>query len=193
MGKDTKEEQENFHITLEQASELGLLDKPDLTHTLFFDDEINSETVQRLINELNNYSTIDLFFTTEGGNLSVMEALIHYLNSRKDDITIILTEEICSAGTFLLTDFEGNIKISKSLDFILFHIADRMTYTSRKNALNMKELGKQLKVLNEELIDKYTTLGLTTSEIRKFKAGYDVILYRKDFHRLNIKNTIKDE
>ncbi len=187
MNQELEETKEIVELTLEQVKELGLLEEPEKKYTYLFDNEINQETVQELISILHNYSTIDLFFTTEGGYTTAMEVLISYLNSRKEDITIILTNEICSAGTFILTDFEGCIKLSKNLDFIMFHLVDRMGYTLRKGILNKKQLTAQLKESNIELIEKYTALGLTSQEIKKFKSGDDVILYKKDFHRLNIK------
>jgi hypothetical protein len=33
---------------------------------------------------------------------------------------------------------------------------------------------------------KFLDLGLTKSEIKEYKEGKDVVLYRKDFNRLNI-------
>ncbi len=192
--QDTVEVQEEETITmsLEEALEQGLLDdllphQSEARHTQIFDEDINVDSVQKLINELNNYSKIDLFFSTVGGQLTAMEALIHYLNSRKEDIAIYLTEEICSAGTFLLTDFEGELYLSENLDFILFHMGDRLMYSNRKSgAVSKKELMKQLKAINKTLTAKFEKLGLTPQEVKKFKQGYDVILYRKDFHRLNI-------
>lgn len=187
-----EQEEEIITISLEEAFKAGLLDEvipqqPNARHTQIFDEEIHTETVQKLINELNNYNKIDLFFATNGGQLTAMEALIHYLNTRKEDIVIYLTEEICSAGTFLLTDFEGELHLSPNLDFILFHLGDRLTYTNRKSGLiSKKELQKQLKFINKVRTKQFQALGLTEKEIKKYKAGYDVVLYRKDFYRLKI-------
>lgn len=155
-------------------------------HVQIFEDDICAETVQGLINELNNYTKIDLFFSTNGGEAASMEALIHYLNGRKEDITIYLTNEICSAGTFLLVYFEGCVLISKNLDFILFHSIDRAMLSRRKSPVSRVELLKQLDELNLETVERFRKLGLTEKEIKRYKAGHDVILYRKDFSRLNI-------
>lgn len=155
-------------------------------HVHFFNDEISPESVQGLINELNNYNEIDLFFATNGGDRCAIEVLIHYLNSRKEEITIYLTGEICSAGTYLLTDFQGELKISENLDFILFHLIDRYMSVSKKGEISKIELKKQLKELNVKDTNKFKKLGLTDKEIKRYTAGYDIILYQKDFHRLNI-------
>lgn len=179
--------QEAVQITLEEAKELLLLDQ---RHTIIFNDTIKTDTVNDFINELSNFTLVDIFFSTEGGEMSAMNALLQYLNKRKDDFKIILTDEICSAGTFILTDFEGEIEISRGLDFILFHLIDRIMYTKRVGEISKIQLAKQLKDLNQELAEKYSKLGLSSKEISRFKSGRDVILYRKDFHRLNIN---KDE
>jgi len=185
-------QEEVITMTFEEAMENGLLDgliphAPQNRHTQIFDEEIDSETVQKLINELNNYAQIDLWFSTPGGSLSAMNAFTHYLNSRKDDITIYLHDGLASAGTFVLTDFLGEVIITDDLDYILFHLADRMAFTRRKDkGLNMAELGRQLDVINDKRCAKYRTLGLTELELAKYNKGKDVILYRKDFHRLNL-------
>ena len=184
-------QEEMITISLEEAMEQGLLDgimsQPSIRHTQIFDEEIDSETVQKLINELNNYPTIDLWFSTPGGSLSAMNAFTHYLNSRREDITIYLHDGLASAGTFVLTDFEGEVIITEDLDYILFHLADRMAFTRRKDrGLNMAELGRQLDVINDKRCAKYRALGLTELELAKYNKGKDVILYRKDFHRLNL-------
>ena len=187
------EQEQVITMSFEEAMEAGVLDgliphsAPQPRHTQIFDEEIDSETVQKLINELNNYTAIDLWVSTPGGSLAAMGALVHYLNKRKEDITIYLHDTLASAGTFLLTDFEGELVITEDLDFILFHLADRMAYTRRKDkTLNMAELGRQLDIINSKRCAKYRELGLTEAEITKYNKGKDVILYRKDFHRLNI-------
>lgn len=177
---EIKEEQ--VTISLEEAKQLLFLDQ---RHTLIFNNTITTETVNELINELSNFTLVDIFFSTEGGEMSAMNALLQYLNKRKEDFKIILTDEICSAGTFILTDFEGEIEISKGLDFILFHLIDRIMYTKRVGELSKFQLAKQLKTMNEELAEKYIKLGLNTKEINRFKSGRDVVLYQKDFNRLN--------
>lgn len=178
---EIKEEQ--VTISLEEAKELLFSEQ---RHTLIFNDIITTDTVNELINELSNFTLVDIFFSTEGGEMSAMNALIQYLNKRKDDFKIILTDEICSAGTFILTDFEGEIEISKGLDFILFHLIDRVMYTKRVVEISKLQLAKQLKTMNEVLANKYIKLGLNTKEIKRFNSGRDVVLYQKDFHRLNL-------
>lgn len=151
-----------------------------------FDNSIDWESVQELIDILAQHEKIDLFFTTEGGEIAEVRVLIHYLNTRKEDIDIYLTDVIMSAGTFLLTDFEGKIIITDSLDCILFHKTDRQVYTRRQQFVSIPILLEQLDKDNELMAKKFLDLGLTKSEIKDYKEGKDVVLYRKDFNRLKI-------
>jgi ATP-dependent protease ClpP protease subunit len=151
-----------------------------------FDNPIDWESVQELIDILALHEKIDLFFTTEGGEIAEVRVLIHYLNTRKDDIDIYLTDVIMSAGTFLLTDYQGKIILTESLDCILFHKTDRQVYTRRQQFISIPILLEQLDNDNELMAKKFLDLGLTKSEIKEYKEGKDVVLYRKDFNRLNI-------
>lgn len=151
-----------------------------------FDNPIDWESVQELIDILSQHEKIDLFFTTEGGEIAEVRVLIHYLNTRKDDIDIYLTDVIMSAGTFLLTDYQGKITLTESLDCILFHKTDRQVYTRRQQFVSIPILLEQLDNDNELMAKKFLDLGLTKSEIKEYKEGKDVVLYRKDFNRLNI-------
>ncbi len=159
--------------------------KEETRHTILFNDEITFESVQELINSMSNYNAIDLFFATNGGSPCAIEALLNYLNWRKDKIVIHLTDRICSSGVDILTCFEGKIILSKNLDYIIFHIVDRSLYTLR-TPFEHKELINQLKEENERELKVLKALGLNEKELKTYKSGKDVILYRRDFSRLNI-------
>lgn len=158
----------------------------DNRYTYHFSDPIDGESVQELIDILSLHEKIDLFFSTEGGEIVETKILLHYLNSRKDDIDIYLTDIIMSAGAFLLTDYQGKIIITDSLDCVLFHKTDRQVYTRRQQFISIPTLLEQLDEDNEEMAKKFLKLGLTKSEIKDYKEGKDVVLYRKDFKRLKI-------
>lgn len=161
---------------------LNMEDNP--RYVYHFDDTISLDSVQGLIDTLALHDKIDLFFTTEGGEIVETKVLIHYLNSRKDDIDIYLTDVIMSAGAFLLTDYQGKLIVTDSLDCILFHKIDRQVYTRRQQFISIQTLLEQLDNDNEILAKKFLKLGLTKSEVKDFREGKDVVLYRKDFSRL---------
>lgn len=157
--------------------------------TLFFDAPISSETVNDLIYLFkNNKRPIDLFISTPGGEMAAARVLINHINKNMDDINIYLTGTICSAGTFFLTDCTKPVFVTEDLLFLLFHTIDMPQETmTRKEDISSKELKKQLDIDNKVLAEKYQKLGLTDKEIKSFFKGEEVVLYRKDFHRLNIE------
>lgn len=148
----------------------------------YFSDEITVESVNSLISTLEVFEDeIVLYFSTVGGDPSAMQFLIDFLNSRKEKLTIILTNQVCSAGTLLLTDFEGTVKLDvDNLDFILFHLADRTTYNLRK--IQHKEVEKQDIEYNKIVGKKIKEKGfLTKKQLKRFFKGEDVAVYKKQF------------
>ena len=155
-------------------------------YTYYFNDEINMESVQGLIDVLVNYSAVDLFFTTYGGEGSTMRILIHFINNHPD-IKIYLINHIMSAGTFFLIGCDKEVILHDELEIILFHMGDREVEGQfRKRKINSDILYEQLKFQNEEMGKKFEKLGLTKKEMKMYNDGDDVILYKKDFHRLKI-------
>jgi ATP-dependent protease ClpP protease subunit len=156
-------------------------------YTYIFDDDIDQETIQNCIDTIHMHPEVDLFFSTQGGETCMMDAFINYLNLRQKEITVHLTDAVASAGTFLLTDFKGEIVITENLEWIMFHQTDRLTYSNRKSFFNESVLKKQLIEYNNKYSKKFQELGLTDKEIKAYNSGKDVFLYRKDFNRLNLK------
>jgi hypothetical protein len=156
-------------------------------YTYIFDDEITQETIQDCIDAIHIHPEVDLFFSTQGGETCMMDAFINYLNLRQEEITIHLTDVLASAGAFLLTDFKGEIIITDNLEWIMFHKADRLTYSNRRSFFNETILKKQLDEYNNKYSKKFQELGLSDKEIKAYNSGKDVFLYRKDFNRLNLK------
>lgn len=160
-----------------------------MTNTYYYDNSINIDSVQELIDKLDSYNgKIDLFFETTGGTIDVMYYLIHYLNNRKQDITIYLIGEICSAGTLLLTEFKGKLVLHKNLEYILFHKWDRRIYTLRKtNSVDSSKLISFTDEDNKNFVKKMKKLGLTKEQIKIYNEGKNVVIYRDDFHKLKLK------
>lgn len=160
--------------------------EPFVRYVHYFNNEITPETVQELIGILSAVPSVDLFITTPGGELPSVKVLLHFINQHPD-IKIFLTGYIASAGTFFLTECDKEVYITEDLDWMLFHMGDRnFGGRFRKEPLNMDILYSQLKESNEVFANKFKRLGLTSKEIKDFLKGEDVILYKKDFHRLKI-------
>lgn len=157
-----------------------------MRYTYYFNDEIDKEPVQELIDILVQMEAVDLFVTTPGGSAWSMDVLMHAINQHPD-INIYLTGYIASAGTFFLTDCTQPVYLHDNLEWILFHQGDRPVEGEfRKNPLDRHELYANLKKVNDEWAAKYKKLGLNSKEIKRYNEGDDVVLYKKDFNRLKI-------
>jgi hypothetical protein len=157
-------------------------------YSYYFDDDININSVNGLVEKLQAVEgKIELWFSTNGGQKDPMVYLISYLNSRREDITITLSNRICSAGTLLLSDFKGDIKIDEGLDFILFHAFDRESYSIRKDWEVLDSiLTEQDLEGNKIFAKKLEKRGiLTNKQIKQFFKGKSIVLYRKDFKNLH--------
>lgn len=159
---------------------------------VYFQDTIDNNTVSELVDKISSCtSKINLYFSTEGGLTNPMFFLIDYLNSIKDRVTVTLTDEVLSAGTFILAYFEGKIKIDKNLDIVMFHVADRLGYRFRKEqgGIDLKELDKQTRKSNKEFIDIIKNKGLISEkQYKEYLKGKDVFIYPKQFLKWNIGN-----
>lgn len=155
-------------------------------HSYFFNQDIKLNTINELVDRLQDVKgKINLFFSTNGGNLDPMRYLIQFLNYRKKDITITLTDRLVSAGVLLLTDFDGKIVINEGLDFILFHMWDRESYSLRVDTvISDKILTKQDKEGNLIFAEKLKNKGLLNDkQIKQFLQGKDVVLYKDTFNK----------
>lgn len=155
-----------------------------------FDDDIDTETVSTLVDKLQGVDgKINLWFSTNGGEITAMLFLIDFLNSRKKDIEIVLSCRLISAGTIILTNFKGKIILDEQLDFILFHCNDRQSYSIRDNndPVCNKILTSQDIERNIIFIKKIKNKGLLTDkQLKQFSKGKDVVVYREQFKTWDI-------
>ena len=148
----------------------------------FFDREISVESVNEVISILQNEEKINLYFSTNGGSPSAMMLLIEFLNSRDTEITLI--DSLMSAGTLLFTDFTGKITISDGLDFIMFHMFDRESYSLRKGFVDEKKITKQDFEGNVNFAKKLKKKGLLTEkQVKQFLKGKDIFAYKDTINK----------
>lgn len=156
------------------------------THYHLFSDNIEIEPINNLVDKLKGLDgKVRLYFSTYGGHTFVMNYLLDYLNSRKEDITIILTNKVHSAGTDILTDFLGKIEVQQ-IDTILFHLADRETLNFRKDdyTSSAKKLKKQDKKYNKHYIKKLKNKNLLTEQqLQQLSKGKNVVVYEKQIKK----------
>jgi hypothetical protein len=162
----------------------------------FFNDKINIDNINTLIKTIDVNENVTLYFSTSGGSPMAADYLIDFLNTKKDNITIVITNQLQSCGVNLLLDFLGNIELDLDhLDFILFHIADREMYSLRKDSYNenIKKIKEQDKEYNEKTYRKIKDKKLLTAkQLLDFKKGKDVYVYKSQFINWNIKTLTND-
>ena len=154
----------------------------------YFNNEITTESVNELVDKLSQAEDeINLWFSTNGGQSSAMTFLINYFNSVSDRLTITLTNDVWSAGTQILYDYTGKIELDlEDLDTILFHCADRETYSFRKDSTitDRKMLVKQDKEYNQKTAEKIKKKKLLTGkQLKDFIKGKDVVVYKEQFKK----------
>lgn len=148
-----------------------------LEHTVIFNDDINLTTVQNLIDKINQYSFVNLYFSTDGGHCTDMRILVNFLNHRyeNDSLKLILCDEVQSAGTLILLNYKGPIFIDISFRFFMFHSFDIEMSTSRPYPGD-KIAKEMLDIRNEEYFENLLKLGLTKLDIKKIKDGDEVYI-----------------
>ena len=147
----------------------------------FFSQDITIDNINSLVEKLeSSEGKFNLYFATDGGSPSAMEFLIQYMNTRKDEIEVTLTDAVMSAGTKILTDFNGKINISDGLDVIMFHMWDRESYSLRKGFVDDRLLTAQDFEENKKFAKKLRKKNLLNDkQIKKFLSGKDVFVYKK--------------
>lgn len=152
-------------------------------NTVLFEDSINIESVQELIERLSVDVPTDLFFCTEGGVVKDMNALIHHLN-KMEELTVYLTGEVASCGTFLLLTCKHPIKITEDLVAMTFHQIDIMSYNLRQTSVE-KGIVKMCKEDNDQIANSFLTAGiLTPKQVKEFNRGKDVTILRNELKKL---------
>ncbi len=152
----------------------------------YFKQEISTESVNNLVEKLEQAEgEINLYFSTNGGDSTAMSFLINFFNSIADRLTITLTNDVWSAGTQVLYEYKGKIKLDlDELDSVLFHSVDRETYNFRKdsNICDTKMLIKQDKEYNLKVAEKIKQKKLLTEkQLKDFLKGKDVVVYKEQF------------
>ena len=148
-----------------------------IEHTVIFNEDISPVTAQNLIDKINQYSYVNLYFSTNGGHCTDMRILIDFLNHRyeNDSLKLILTNEVQSAGTLILLNYKGPIFMDISFRFFMFHSFDVEMSTSRPYPGD-KIAKEMLDIRNEEYFTNLLKLGLTKADIKKIKDGDEVYI-----------------
>lgn len=164
---------------------ISYMDK--LEHTIIFNDEITHKKIQTLIEYINTYEFVNLYFATNGGRLDIMSILIDFLNYRNKlkSIRVILFDFIGSAGSLILTQYKGTVYTS-GLRAIMLHAPDISANIIRKDTFQ-KGMEQLLEDTNNLYYKDLIKLGVTDDEIAQIKKGDDIYLFKKDILKLKRK------
>ena len=156
----------------------------------YFNDDINVETVNNLLDKLSGFEDkIDLYFSTYGGEMSPMDFLVKCLNTFGERLTVTLTDTVMSAGVKILTDYTGKLKIDYgNLDCVMFHCTDRESYNFRVDVgVSNTILKKQDAQTNVKFAQRIKAKGLLTDkQLKQFNQYKDVIVYKEQIATWNL-------
>lgn len=154
-------------------------------HTVIFNSTITPDNVADLIDEMNQYPFVNLYFSTDGGNINEMNILIDFLNYRykNDSLKLILYDFVASAGTLILFDYDGPIFLQKYFRGFMFHAPDITIGTIRQGVFGAKSK-ELLTIMNNDIYAQCLAIGLTKSDIEKMKKGEDVYVWYDNIHKL---------
>ena len=156
----------------------------NVPYVKLFEDDISPTTVQDLIDDIHDHDNVRLYFSTDGGMLIDTMALIDYLNSRGDSLTLILSGYLQSAGGIILEKFTGKVELSYAFEFVDLHLVDRETLNFRDKLINSK-LVSSAERWNIDYINWWKKFyKLTAKEVRELKEGKDIRIYRDRIEKI---------
>lgn len=158
-----------------------------MNKTIFFNDEMNFETVGRLIETLeiindmnvNEFipETVNIYFCTNGGIISSADVLIDYINNYSIPITIILYEECSSAGFHFALNVDVDVKVLNTTFSALHRSAVSLSSRKLKDRTSIdhffNEHGAEI---DERMISDFKKAGLTDEQLRLINEGKDIFL-----------------
>jgi len=154
-------------------------------HTVIFNSSISTDNVADVIDEMNRYPFVNLYFSTDGGVINEMNILIDFLNyrSKTDTLKLTLYDFVASAGTLLLCNYEGPIFLQKYFRGFMFHAPDITVGTIRQGVFGSKAK-ELLEVMNEDIYAQYMQIGLSKADIAKIKKGEDVYVWYDELNKI---------
>ena len=167
------------------------------TTTFVFRDDISTDSITKLILDIedirqNNYSNLNLFFSSVGGEVSEMRNLATYLNSIEDmHIRLIANDELSSAGFMIMFEIDNdNIEIQIDDKCIcMVHVPSFRMETRdllkkveecyTEQATFMLHTNKDVDDFKELL----TIAGMEQCKIDRVLSGKEVFLYGTDMKK----------
>ena len=154
----------------------------------FYETEIDSEFFKELTELLSNKEEKhQIYFSSNGGDVWLIEPIIKIINENKDNIELIGVREISSSA---LSIFIG-AKCKKSITKNTYAIWHKPSFSFDLDDKN-KPRNDFYKFKNKHIVEgfskefelEYKDWGLKKSEIKKYKKGEDVYFSYERFKEL---------
>ena len=149
------------------------------SHKIRFNADINGESLRQFIADVNEIppdSDVDIYFTTDGGEVPSYYCMLDILNNIENHVNLIASGSIQSSG------FDVFFKANVSSKSILPYTIGMIHFPVIEGTLNSHKLpveGPQKVFLAQMHKDNITSyaylkeLGLTPKELKLFKSGKD--------------------
>ena len=158
--------------------------------TLIFNKDFNNETISNLIYRIDNvrqsgsYAKLDIYFSSDGGNIDSMFMLADYINSIEDDFEIVIKVNggVCSAGFYILFLLENTQVLFGESSWGMIHLGTtwldaRGLLDPRKDNYSHNKFHKsEMDRLNKKFKDLIEQLKLTPKEKKYIYNGNDLYL-----------------
>lgn len=148
--------------------------------TLTLSGGVNEEMFNKIVDSLNRLEdneSLIIYFTTEGGSVDWMEAIIHLINENEKLIQLIAFGEINSAGFDIFFRTRCSRKILPETISIC-HFNGVKVHMIDKKTINKRNYGDSWITWSENFLKNCTKLcsqlGFTDREMRMMKNGEDI-------------------
>lgn len=167
------------------------------TTTFVFRDDISTDSITKLILDIedirqNNYSNLNLFFSSVGGEVSEMRNLATYLNSIEDmHIRLIANDELSSAGFMIMFEIDNdNIEIQIDDKCICMVHVPSFRMETRDLLKNVEECYTEQATFMlhtnkdvEDFKELLTIAGMEQCKIDRVLSGKEVFFYGTDMKK----------
>lgn len=165
----------------------------------YFDDDFEEDNIMRLICNIEQfrqagYLGLDLYFKSDGGDITYLFTLADYINNLPDDfdLNIIVNGMVASAGFYILLMVDNaNITIMKSAQGMI-HMAG--TYISSYALYNESKpishdcqtfYMESIKKLNEFIVESYLSkIKISDIDLKHIKEGNDLFFTSEELEEI---------
>jgi hypothetical protein len=158
------------------------------TRSYWFNDDFTFETIDRLTQELESLFTctdnVNLYLTSQGGDLAAMMYLWDFMENNREKITLVANYSIASAGFFLFVHYTGNRKVLPCTSGMLHNGEMMMSFRNIKDKHGHEQFYFRKKNKNDEYLITPIKDKLTQKELKRFYKGEDIYISEERLREL---------